>query len=168
MSSPDLLLIGLRSDFLAALAPLQTWVAQARARFPDLKLSNVYRVQPERTQNDWLSELWAVAGVPADFDVHELEAVLFSLGQGVSVEMTPLLWGDRVMLQPQLPIPHPDLHRNLVFLQCACEVDASIRHPILGQSLGERLHQEKRLTPLEFFAQGRHLFEPRLKAQESP
>lgn len=168
MSSSELLLIGLRSDFLAGLSPLQTWVQNARDRFTDMKVSNVYRIQPERTQNDWLSELWAVAGIPTEFGVHELDQVIFELGQGLNVEMTPLLWGDRVLLQPQLPIPHPDLHRNLVFLQCASEVDASIRHPILGQTLGERLHQEKRLIPLEFFAQGRHLFEPRLKAQESP
>ncbi len=166
MNSQDRLLVGLKSDFLQGLAPLQTWVAQARRRFAELKVSNVYRVQPVRTTNDWLSELWVVAGLQADFENHELELTLFQLGQGVDVEMTPLLWGDRVMLQPQLPVPHPDLHRNLVFLQCASEVDAKVRHPILGQTIGERLHQEQRLIPLEFFAQGRHLFESRLKTQE--
>lgn len=155
----DLLLVGLKSDFLQGLYPLETWVQRARTKFKDLKLSNVYRVESERSSRGWLSELWVVVGLPANFSPHEMEGVLKDLGQGMSVEMTPLLWGERVMLHPDSPIPHPDLHRNLVFLQCASEVDSNIRHPILGQTIAERLNQEKRLTPLEFFAQARHILE---------
>lgn len=153
----DLLFLSLKSDFLQGLAPLQTWVTQTKMQHPGLKISNIYRVQDEKSTRGWLSELWAVAGIPANFGPHELEKVLGSIGQGVAVEMMPLLWGDRVMLHPKLPIPHPDLHRNLVILQCAAEVDGQIRHPILGQTIAERLNQETRLKPLEFFAQGRHL-----------
>lgn len=155
----DLLLIGLKSDFLQGLHPLESWVQRARDQFGDIKISNVYRVAETRSETGWLSELWAVVGISFGGGDQELVEQLTLMSDGLSIDATPLLWGEKVMLHPELPIPHPDLHRKLVFLQCASEVDGRIKHPILGQTLDERLNQEKRRLPLEFYAQGRHILE---------
>lgn len=159
MSSEAPLLIGLKSDFLSGLDPLKKWCSRADQVFRDLQLSNIYRVEAVRVERGWLSELWAVCSVQSAFRTEELEMRLFSLSQDLSLEATPLLWGQEVLLNPQLPLPHPDLHRNPVFLQCATEVAPDLRHPILGQSLIERLNEGGRSAALEFYAQGRHVFD---------
>lgn len=153
------LLIGLKSDFLRGPDPLKAWCARANKAFSGLQISNIYRVQGARMQNGWLSELWAVASVDCALIPDQLEEKLAELTKDLPVVSLPLLWGQEVLLNPGLPLPHPDLHRNSVFLQCASEIQPNLKHPILGQTLIERLNEGGNSAELEFYAQGRHIFE---------
>lgn len=136
---------------------MKTWTARARQQIPDLRISNIYRVQANRSDHGWLSELWSVTGMKAEFDQEELVRRLFTWGADLNLEATPLLWGERVLLNPQMPLPHPDLHRQSVLLQCAAEIDSNALHPILGQSLADRLSEEVKPAALDFYAQGRQV-----------
>lgn len=151
------LLLAVKSDFMRGLAPIKGWLASVRDEFSDVKVSNVYRVKALPSDRGWLYELTFVVGLPEIRKPSSLDEALAALPADEQFDIKPLLWGEQVILNPRMPIPHPDLHRNLVLLQCAAEVDAELKHPILGQTLGERLNRETRLNPLEFFAQGRHL-----------
>jgi 2-amino-4-hydroxy-6-hydroxymethyldihydropteridine diphosphokinase len=50
-----------------------------------------------------------------------------------------LLLGEEVVDEPDLKIPHAELHRRAFALAPLCELDAEAVHPLLGKSLRELL-----------------------------
>jgi 2-amino-4-hydroxy-6-hydroxymethyldihydropteridine diphosphokinase len=52
-----------------------------------------------------------------------------------AIDLDILLWGDRVVADPHLQIPHLELHNRRFALEPLCELSAKARHPVLGCSM---------------------------------
>ena len=55
------------------------------------------------------------------------------------LDLDILLWGERVVDQPGLRIPHPELHRRRFALEPLAELDPGARHPVLQKTVAELL-----------------------------
>jgi len=51
------------------------------------------------------------------------------------LDMDIILYADYVMESERLTIPHPRMHKRRFVLQPICDIDATIKHPILGQDM---------------------------------
>lgn len=155
----NFVLIGLRSNLMQGLKPLEDWSRWAQKTYGDLQLSNIYRTEGQALKQGWLSELWAVARVETEHSHYDSASFLLKESDG-SVEATLLSWGNEVFLNPETPLPNPDLHRQRVFLQCCAEIEPKLVHPILGQSLIELVNLDTRPLNADFYAQGRRTLSP--------
>ena len=57
------------------------------------------------------------------------------------IDLDILLWGDRVVADPKLQIPHLELHNRRFALEPLCELAPNAQHPLLGSRV-ERLLQK--------------------------
>ena len=55
------------------------------------------------------------------------------------LDLDILLWGDRVVDEPGLHVPHPELHRRRFALGPLAELDPGARHPVLQKTVAELL-----------------------------
>jgi 2-amino-4-hydroxy-6-hydroxymethyldihydropteridine diphosphokinase len=55
------------------------------------------------------------------------------------LDLDILLWGGRVVDQPGLRVPHPELHRRRFALEPLAELDPGARHPVLQKTVAELL-----------------------------
>ncbi|MBI3180569.1 MAG: 2-amino-4-hydroxy-6-hydroxymethyldihydropteridine diphosphokinase [Myxococcales bacterium] len=53
------------------------------------------------------------------------------------IDLDILLWGERVVADAKLQIPHLDLHNRRFALEPLCELDPSAVHPLLGATMRE-------------------------------
>ena len=69
------------------------------------------------------------------------------------LDLDILLYDDWVVRMPRLTIPHPRMHKRAFVLQPICDINPSIVHPLLGQTVADlfsRLDDEdQRVIPLE-------------------
>jgi 2-amino-4-hydroxy-6-hydroxymethyldihydropteridine diphosphokinase len=54
------------------------------------------------------------------------------------LDLDILLWPGRLVADPNLQIPHLELHKRRFVLEPLCEIAPELRHPVLGESV-ERL-----------------------------
>lgn len=54
-----------------------------------------------------------------------------------TIDLDILLWGERVIEQDELQIPHPRLHERLFVLAPLCELNPALRHPRLGVDMAK-------------------------------
>jgi len=54
-----------------------------------------------------------------------------------TLDLDILLFDDRVIVEPDLEIPHPRLHKRRFVLKPLCDIDPTIVHPVLNKSVGE-------------------------------
>ncbi len=52
-----------------------------------------------------------------------------------AIDLDILLWGERVVADPNLQIPHLELHNRRFALEPLCELKGETRHPVLGRSM---------------------------------
>lgn len=65
-----------------------------------------------------------------------------------------LAYDQLVVITPQVNLPHPQLIDNNSWLYCCSEVWKNYRHPVLDLTI-ERLLDQKLLSKVEFFSQGK-------------
>lgn len=51
------------------------------------------------------------------------------------IDLDVLLWGDEVIEQPGLTVPHPRMHRRTFVLLPLSEIAPTAQHPVLGESI---------------------------------
>jgi 2-amino-4-hydroxy-6-hydroxymethyldihydropteridine diphosphokinase len=56
-----------------------------------------------------------------------------------AIDLDVLLYDTRVVAEPQLQIPHLELHRRRFVLEPLCELNPELTHPVLGVPLCELL-----------------------------
>ena len=78
------------------------------------------------------------------------------------LDLDILLYDDRVIQTSRLEIPHPRMHKRAFVLQPICDINPSIIHPVLGQTVADLLlrldDDDQRVIPLEnqpIWAKGR-------------
>jgi 2-amino-4-hydroxy-6-hydroxymethyldihydropteridine diphosphokinase len=57
------------------------------------------------------------------------------------LDMDILLFGDRVIDEPGISIPHPRMHERRFVLIPFCDIDPEIFHPVLGEKMTALLHR---------------------------
>lgn len=56
-----------------------------------------------------------------------------------TLDIDLLLYGERIIDQPGLRIPHPRLHERLFALQPAAEIAGGMRHPLMHKTISQLL-----------------------------
>ena len=51
------------------------------------------------------------------------------------LDMDIILYAEQVIETDRLTIPHPRMHKRRFVLQPICDIDATIKHPVLGQDM---------------------------------
>ncbi len=70
-----------------------------------------------------------------------------------TLDLDILLYGDRVLHEHELAVPHPRLHLRRFVLEPLVEIDTTLVHPLLKQTVSQLLaqltdnHQVRRLDP---------------------
>jgi 2-amino-4-hydroxy-6-hydroxymethyldihydropteridine diphosphokinase len=55
------------------------------------------------------------------------------------IDLDVVLWGEEIVEQPDLVVPHPELHRRRFVLAPLCDLVPEARHPRLGRTMAELL-----------------------------
>ena len=126
--------------------------------------SRFFRTSPvDFTEQEWFVN--AVVKISTTMEpltlLDELVAIQQQLGREADtvrfgprvLDLDILLYDDRVMRTPRLEIPHPRMHNRAFVLQPICDIDPSITHPVLGQTVADLLSHlddaDQRVIPLE-------------------
>jgi 2-amino-4-hydroxy-6-hydroxymethyldihydropteridine diphosphokinase len=110
-----------------------------------LQKSSLYNTEPVGSLNqDWFIN--AVAEIRTVLSVHELlkalRAIEKDMGRIVNVKWGPriidldiLLYGQDIIQEKDLIIPHPELHKRRFVLVPLCEIASYVIHPAFGVSI---------------------------------
>ena len=61
------------------------------------------------------------------------------------IDIDILLFGDQIIDEPGLKVPHPAMHKRRFVLAPLAEIDAEAIHPVLERSVGEFLDELPRM-----------------------
>jgi len=126
--------------------------------------SRFFRTSPvDYTDQDWFVN--AAVKISTTMEplalLDELVAIQQQLGRKADtvrfgprvLDLDILLYDDRVIRTPRLEIPHPRMHKRAFVLQPICDINPSITHPVLGQTVADLLSrlddEDQRVIPLE-------------------
>jgi len=108
--------------------------------------SAFYKTSPvDYSEQDWFVN--AVVKIETALKPFELLDLLGSIEKAVGrvqnpirfgprvLDMDIILYADYVIETDRLIIPHPRMHKRRFVLQPICDIDATIKHPVLGQDV---------------------------------
>lgn len=150
--------LGDRKDFL------QRAIEQLAYQFQIERISSVYETEPVGyAHQDWFLNL--AAHLRTDRSPRKcaeyLSAIELALKRGPTVPNGPrtidldlLFYGDEIIDEPDLVVPHPRLHIRRFVLEPLNELAPDRVHPVLRRTIGELLAgvedpHEVRKTPIE-------------------
>lgn len=129
-----------------------------------LAVSRFFRTSPvDYTEQDWFVNAAVKIGTwmaPLDL-LDELAAIQERMGRkAVAIRFGPrvldldiLLFDEQIIRTPRLEIPHPRMHKRAFVLQPICDINPTINHPVLGQTVAELLEHldddEQRIIPMD-------------------
>jgi 2-amino-4-hydroxy-6-hydroxymethyldihydropteridine diphosphokinase len=126
----------------AALRQVQGVTFLRRSRLYDTRA-----VGPEQPR--FLNGVWELAcALPPRRLLSVLQAVEQKLGRTAkglqrprTVDLDVLLWGERILVEPDFQIPHAEMHRRRFVLEPLAELSPEARHPVLGLTIQQLLEQ---------------------------
>jgi 2-amino-4-hydroxy-6-hydroxymethyldihydropteridine diphosphokinase len=115
-----------------------------------LRVSPLYRTSPVGPvpQGDFVNGVAEIAtSLPPASLLARLKEVERALGRDPGavrwgpriVDLDILLWGDRLVAQRDLEIPHPEMHRRRFVLEPLARLAPEARHPAVGRTAAELL-----------------------------
>lgn len=131
-------------------------------RISVLRRSSLYRTEPVgRRDQPWFIN--AVAEIRTALDARALLGVLQTIEEQMGrvraikggprvIDLDLLLYGERVIRDSTLSVPHPEMHKRRFVLVPMNEIASFVVHPLYGVSMKgllERLGDESAVTPAE-------------------
>ena len=117
-----------------------------------LSTSQVYETEPESGSEEeplYLNQCCAVeTALPPEelfYLVLEIEKKLGRVNKGDrqprTIDIDIVLYGNEVVLNDDLTIPHPLMHERMFIMMPLADIAPDVVHPIIGKSISE-LHEE--------------------------
>jgi len=139
----------------AALRQVQGVTLLRRSRLYDTRA-----VGPEQPR--FLNGVWELScALPPRRLLSVLQAVEQKLGRTAkglqrprTVDLDVLLWGERILVEPDFQIPHAEMHRRRFVLEPLAELSPEARHPVLGLTIQQLLEQLPSADVLPLEAEG--------------
>jgi 2-amino-4-hydroxy-6-hydroxymethyldihydropteridine diphosphokinase len=114
--------------------------------------SPFYRTQPvDYLDQDWFVNVAVLVGtVLTPFELlDKTQNIQVRMGRkGDAIRFGPrvldldlIFYEDSVIHTPHLVVPHPRMHKRRFVLRPICDIDPSVVHPVLGQTVREILEQ---------------------------
>lgn len=122
-----------------------------------LAISSVYKRYRGSNRVDLNANIEVALRFATDCAVDELLWHLRQIVTDEKAEITLLSYDDLVVLSPQLTLPHPTLHTDLLIVRCASEAWPQYEHPIIQKTLSEIASTALPAVDSEFFLQGKSL-----------
>jgi 2-amino-4-hydroxy-6-hydroxymethyldihydropteridine diphosphokinase len=130
-------------------ANLRAAIAQLDSAGRLLALSAIYETQPVDVPNQpWFMN--CVAAIATDTTPRELLKIALGVEAAMGrlrmtdkgariIDIDVVLFGDRVVNEPGLKIPHPGMQQRRFVLEPLVEIAPAVRHPELGKTARELL-----------------------------
>ncbi len=118
------------------------------AGLTDLQDSPVYETEPVAAEGGpFLNAVWSFETdlSPQDFlwKIHEIEAKAnrqrHKPNEARTLDLDILFYGDRVIREPGMTLPHPRLHERAFVLVPFCDLEPGFIHPVFKKTVKELL-----------------------------
>ncbi len=141
--------LGIGSN-IDAEANLKKTAELLKVHWPDIQFSSVFRTKA-RDVEDQADFLNAVAVLDTSSSMEEIMVTLREIERTLgkappfrfgprTIDLDLLLYGDEVLENPNLIVPHPRMHERLFVLKPLSElIDLEQKHPTLNQTWAELL-----------------------------
>ena len=70
----------------------------------------------------------------------DTEGKAFRFGPRI-IDLDIVLYGDLVLKTPEIEIPHPRMHERCFVLKPLCDIDGTLRHPVLNKTIKEMFEE---------------------------
>ena len=102
------------------------------------RVSAIYRRIDAATEGTLSSDLVMALRFATNLDLLSVKSKFRLLSsEHPATRLYLLTFNHDVILDPKMPLPHPDLHADPLILHCAAEIEGGFEHPVLGRSLQE-------------------------------
>lgn len=130
-----------------------------------LRRSSLYRTEPVGyTNQDWFANavLEIRTTLPARLLMQELQAIENRMGRKETVKWGPrvididlLLFGQEIIQDDNLTVPHPELHKRRFVLEPLHEIAPYVIHPAFGVSMAGLMERLEDASIVELFEKRR-------------